>query len=211
LMTIELENGLRILTMTEPGIIGKVGFNSNGLGVCLNILRRDGPLDGLPVHIVLRAVLESPSFETARRRIRAAGGGKASNLLVGDAHGNSANFEFTADGVWEPATSGDWSFHTNHYQTKPVNPNRGSYECSFTRLETSQRLAGGGDGSRRQIIELLHDQSTDWPIHRCFTPHPEIGPLGTVATLLMDLPSRRLSVQRAALDGAKHAFHDCQL
>ena len=55
-----------ILQMTEPGIIGKIGFNSKGLGVCLNFLHLDGydPL-GVPTHVLLRAVLDFHTIDEA--------------------------------------------------------------------------------------------------------------------------------------------------
>lgn len=68
-----------ILMMTEPGIIGKIGFNSAGLGVALNWLTCGQPLFGvrrpawlavadsvgvhqMPVHIRLRAFLDCTSL-----------------------------------------------------------------------------------------------------------------------------------------------------
>ena len=65
--------------ITEPGIIGKIGLNSSGLGVCLNILRINKRLDGVPVHIVLRAVLDATNINDALDRAKASGQGKASN------------------------------------------------------------------------------------------------------------------------------------
>jgi isopenicillin-N N-acyltransferase-like protein len=57
--TIEL-GGRRVDTMTEAGIVGKVGMSSAGVGVLLNILghRDDGPPLGTPVHVLNRMVLD---------------------------------------------------------------------------------------------------------------------------------------------------------
>ena len=55
----------QMLFMTEPGVIGKVGLNSAGVGVCLNMLQCAAPVSG--VHCVLRAVLESPPLLRRRR------------------------------------------------------------------------------------------------------------------------------------------------
>lgn len=59
--TIELP-GRRVLhTLTEYGILGKVGISSAGVAVLLNILhhRADGGGIGVPVHVVARRILES--------------------------------------------------------------------------------------------------------------------------------------------------------
>jgi isopenicillin-N N-acyltransferase-like protein len=58
--TIEHPDGRRVETMTEAGIVGKIGMNDRGVAVLLNILshRDDGPPVGVPVHILCRAVLD---------------------------------------------------------------------------------------------------------------------------------------------------------
>ena len=48
-------------TLTEAGILGKIGLNDAGLGVCLNLLSTtaDGGRDGTPIHVLLRQMLQS--------------------------------------------------------------------------------------------------------------------------------------------------------
>lgn len=44
-----------ILMATEAGIVGKIGLNSEGLGVCLNLLGPEhNTMRGVPIHIILR-------------------------------------------------------------------------------------------------------------------------------------------------------------
>lgn len=59
--TIEHPDGQVIHTLTEFGILGKIGVNSNGLGIMMNLLHHesDGAGMGVPVHIVSRTVLDS--------------------------------------------------------------------------------------------------------------------------------------------------------
>ncbi|MDX6496302.1 MAG: isopenicillin-N N-acyltransferase like protein [Gaiellales bacterium] len=59
--TIEHASGHRVDTMTEAGIVGKVGVSSAGVAVLLNILghRDDGPPLGVPVHVLTRSVLDN--------------------------------------------------------------------------------------------------------------------------------------------------------
>src|SRR6185436_6792371 len=47
------------LTLTEAGMLAKIGMNTLGFGICLNILRSvdDGKRTGVPVHVLLRALL----------------------------------------------------------------------------------------------------------------------------------------------------------
>lgn len=49
-------------TVTEAGMVGKIGLNECGVGVCLNAIRAEGVDYGrLPVYLALRTVLECRS------------------------------------------------------------------------------------------------------------------------------------------------------
>ena len=48
-------------TLTEAGVLAKIGLNSAGLGVCLNLLTSSedtGEVAGTPIHVLLRLILE---------------------------------------------------------------------------------------------------------------------------------------------------------
>ena len=51
--------------VTEAGIIGKIGCNNASIGVCLNALVTKTWQPKVPIHLGLRAVLESSTFEEA--------------------------------------------------------------------------------------------------------------------------------------------------
>lgn len=54
-------DGRRTVTLTEYGIVGKIGINSFGVGCLFNILhhRRDGAgAAGVPVHVIARRLLD---------------------------------------------------------------------------------------------------------------------------------------------------------
>src|SRR3954451_8599161 len=58
--TIDHPGGHRVETMTEAGIVGKLGMSSAGVAILMNILghRDDGPPIGVPVHVLNRHVLD---------------------------------------------------------------------------------------------------------------------------------------------------------
>ena len=58
--TIEHPAGRIVQTMTEYGIVGKLGVCSSGLALLLNILRHkdDGRAIGTPIHVIARRVLD---------------------------------------------------------------------------------------------------------------------------------------------------------
>ncbi|KAI1388169.1 AAT-domain-containing protein [Hypoxylon trugodes] len=104
-----------IAMVTEAGIIGKIGFNSKGVGCCLNAIRCRG-LDKskLPIHFALRAVLESKSREEAVKRVKSSGVAGGGHILVGDATG-STGLECTNLWVKElPVDNQGRVCHTNH-------------------------------------------------------------------------------------------------
>jgi isopenicillin-N N-acyltransferase like protein len=59
--TIEHPDGHAVQTLTEYGILGKIGVSTAGLGLNLNILhhRHDGGPIQVPVHVLARSVLDS--------------------------------------------------------------------------------------------------------------------------------------------------------
>lgn len=86
---------------TEAGIIGKIGFNSKGVGVCLNAIRARGvDPSKLPVHLALRTVLESCSRAAAVDIIKRTGVAGSAHILVADETG-SVGLECTSKGVKE--------------------------------------------------------------------------------------------------------------
>lgn len=104
-----------ITMVTEAGIVGKIGFNSNGVGCCLNAIRCRG-LDPskLPIHFALRTVLESKSREDAVRSVQSLGVAGGGHILVGDATG-STGLECTSLYVKElPMDNEGRVCHTNH-------------------------------------------------------------------------------------------------
>jgi isopenicillin-N N-acyltransferase-like protein len=198
LMQIELSPGHTIRMLTEPGIIGKIGLNSHGLGVCLNILRINKPLDGVPIHIVLRAVLESRTLDDARLAIQKAGQGKASNILCGDQDGNCYDVEFAGDESFLIQPFARFMIHTNHYLARPINPDEGNFRSSYTRLRVANsKTSALTDFSVEAMQTILADRSDcEFPICRPYIADADLQELGTVATIIMDLKARQLHIRR---------------
>jgi isopenicillin-N N-acyltransferase-like protein len=57
---VEQSGGRWFATLTEAGMVGKIGLSSAGLCFGLNFLRcsEDGGLDGVPIHVLLRVLLD---------------------------------------------------------------------------------------------------------------------------------------------------------
>ncbi|MGI9273647.1 MAG: C45 family autoproteolytic acyltransferase/hydrolase [Endozoicomonas sp.] len=196
LADMELENGHRILTMIEPGMLAKIGMNSAGLGVCLNILPADKKLDGVPVHILLRAILECRTLADAAELITLNGCGKASHILVGSVEHQAFAVELAPEKPYFQTLDQPYYLHTNHYLEPGQAVPLASSVCTETRFARMSNMA-------QQIVELnLHGMmyilsSTEppFPILRPYEEHELTGRAGTLATILMDLPGGALHLR----------------
>ena len=115
------------VTMTEAGILAKVGLNARGLATALNFLTCsvDGGLDGVPVHVLLRVLLERCGSATdalellmgarvsasACVTIAVAEPGGAALFAVELSPGGAALVRPDADGLL---------IHTNHFLVPPA-------------------------------------------------------------------------------------------
>lgn len=197
-MRIEQPDGHAIQMIAEPGIIGKIGMNSAGIGTCLNLLRIGQLSVGVPVHIMLRAILDSRSHAEARQVVERAAGGKASNILVGDGNGNGFAAEFAADRVLFHEPDGATVTHTNHYLKEPgLDESEFDLSSSRCRLDVAnQRVDGLSDYGFDQMVGVLSDRSRGpLSILRRYLPHEMVEHIGTVCTVIMELAEGRFHVR----------------
>jgi isopenicillin-N N-acyltransferase-like protein len=201
-------------TFTEAGIVGKAGVNSAGLGLAINFLAtdRDGGLDGVPVHVLCRTILdEARTVEDAIGLVEGAAVCASVCLTVagqsGDGGHRAVALERWPDGVEAVATSTErpWVVHTNHFVREiPAHDLLAAGESAASTTDRLLQLtralerdgALGADGAAALLssrgepglepIFRLDDPSVPWS-QRC----------ATLATILIESPSGRLSVRAA--------------
>ena len=198
LMQIRISERHTIQMLTEPGIIGKIGMNSEGIGACLNILLINKPLNGVPIHIVLRSILESRTLEEAKLAIQKSGYGKASNILFGDREGNFNYVEYAGDERFLKQSRAEFMVHTNHYLARPINPNKGDFCNSYTRFRVAHDKASTlSNFTIDEMKTILTDRSDrEYPIWRAYEPDADLQEVGTVATIVMDLKAQQLHIRK---------------
>lgn len=198
LMQIRISEDHTIQMLTEPGIIGKIGMNSQSIGTCLNILLINKPLNGVPIHIVLRSILESHTLEEAKMAIQKSGCGKASNILFGDQEGNFKYIEFAGDERFLKQSSERFMIHTNHYLARPINPDDGDFRNSYTRFRVANDKASSlSNFTIDEMKTILTDRSDrEYPIWRAYEPDADLQEVGTVATIVMDLRAQQLHIRK---------------
>jgi len=196
-------DGSSLLTLTEAGMLAKIGFNSRGFGVCLNILRSsdDGSRPGVPVHVLLRALLECGSVAEAIAFASKLKFGASSNVLCADASGNTAALEFSPHGLHVIRGADSALCHTNHFLAPEAAKHQASLAPSvstYPRLERIEALTGEHTGkySAEDLQRMLSDES-DGSLSICRRPDPAFAAevsLETVASVVMDLGARVMQV-----------------
>lgn len=206
LMRIVQPDGHTILMMTEPGIIGKIGMNSCGLGVCLNILTLDRVLNGLPVHIILRAILNCKSLAQVNSLLARHDDGKASNIMVADASGNGFDMEFCAETSYLFEPTSNYLLHTNHYLGKGINSEQDpDFASSYARFaKATQILSDSKERSVTTMCGLLSDESDSClSIYREYLPDNSVHELGTICTIVMELAKQNMYIRKGKGPGAE--------
>jgi len=73
----------RMKILIEPGMVGKIGMNEAGVGVCLNFLETPQiKNDGIPVHVMLRGILETRDYNSALNLVSTLPRAASANYLI---------------------------------------------------------------------------------------------------------------------------------
>jgi isopenicillin-N N-acyltransferase-like protein len=176
------EDGHRTLTMTEPGMLAKVGISSAGVSVCLNALTCYEKVRGVPVHLLLRGALEARTAPEAVELVRPPQG-CSGNILLGYGgryldveHANHR--PFVLEGT-EPFA------HANHYLGADITRRElPRHQSSYARQARAAALLSG-PGDLPHVERILGDSEGDHPILRPYADHEEFGLYGTVFRICM--------------------------
>ncbi len=207
LLDVTPDDGPRYLTVTEAGMLAKIGCNQHGLGVTLNILRSfdDGQLPGLPVHILLRALLACDSVAQALEFSRLQPHyTSSSNVLMADAGGAVASLECSprAVRVLEPAQGRLW--HTNHFldqEQAGFDANLVGNNSTIARFGAASELLGAdSEPMNLAAAQMVLSDGRAGFDSICRFPNPAVpaaSRVETVASVIMNLVTRELWVSPA--------------
>lgn len=182
--------------ITEAGIIGKIGLNSSGVGVCLNAIRAKGiDYSKLPVHLALRACLDSKSKGEAVENLLAAGVASSCHILVADTTGGMGLECSHQDVIQLPMSSRGIITHTNHFvKQHPGVEQRIDLPDSLVRLERINHLLSAHNGAldANVIEEMLKDED-GFPVSIC-RQKTDDSTVTTLFSIVMDLNKKSASV-----------------
>lgn len=116
MMNIKQDNGKpTIHLITEAGIIGKTGFNSEGISLYLNALSVDDNPDGIPLHIAMRGILDSSTLSGAISAATKTQLGCCANFLIGHKSGEIIDIEISNNDFDILFPDNGYIVHTNHF------------------------------------------------------------------------------------------------
>lgn len=200
-LNISQEGKPAISMITEAGIIGKIGLNAKGVGVCLNAIRAQGvDFQRLPCHLALRTCLESTSTEQAVAALEKAGVASSCHILVADPE-SAIGLECSHVDLVELTMEKGILAHTNHY----IKPHHGvedlmALKDSRTRFqridhlvrEQTRTLHETGTLELEDIRSMLKDEE-NFPTAICRS-RTEDSSIATLFNIVMDLKNRRAEV-----------------
>jgi isopenicillin-N N-acyltransferase-like protein len=193
------------LTMlTEAGIVGKLGFNSAGLGVCLNAIVTDRLDAGAtPLHVVLRGILDSRNLGEAVHAAARSGIACAANFLVAQ-HGNGAlDIEAVPGDLDVLLSEQDVIAHTNHLTSLRLTGVRclgkTAFPDTYPRLARVRRLLEERHGeidveAAREILRDHANAPSSICRHLDENAEPEGRRIHSVFSLVMNLERRELEL-----------------
>lgn len=204
--TIVQEGGGAITTVTEYGILGKIGINHHGVAVLMNILHHhsDTGSSGIPVHIIARQVLDNATNVADSLKIISSAEVSASTCMTVVApSAEAAMVELWPHGpsVIRAADSDSFLLHTNHFLTTPgrqrdLEPGAAPDTLTrFRQLADLERIHRGKSASlcEADILTALADHHAGASAVCCHASGPEIGlQFATLATIVVDFANTSL-------------------
>jgi isopenicillin-N N-acyltransferase-like protein len=186
--------------ITEAGIIGKIGFNSAGVGTLLNAIKVHGVNPArMPVHFGLRMVLESASATEAVRKLESYGMASSAHILIADAN-TAVGLEFTKS-TFARCLPDELQriVHANHLLLPHPGETdtvwlKDSVDRVATMTENSGKVGAGGHQPSWEEISRLFEDEQNYPTSICREETPK-NASGTLFNIVMDLKEKRAVIR----------------
>lgn len=193
-----------ITMVTEAGIIGKIGCNSAGLGVCLNALGTPDKPEGVPLHVVLRGILDQEKVSDAIEKVNSLKNACAANYQIAHKNGACVDLEKAPTDFEVTYAENGLLAHTNHFITPRLyhinDASRLMVHDTFVRLGRTRFLMNKYNGNIDvDVIKTILTDHVDYPDSICShnDPKDDIGHrCCTVFSIIMDLTEGKILVAK---------------
>ena len=201
LLRIEQPGLPTVLTLTEAGMVGKIGFNSAGVGMVTNFLRHDHRRAGVPFHVILREALNASRLGLAVAAVYTGPRADSGNYLLAHAGGEALDLEATPSDVGFLHPQDGLLVHTNHFLTPRLQAGDVGIVASdhtLLRYGRAVRLlrAQAGQITVETLKSILRDHFNH-PKSICRHPDPgqsEMEHSATLASVIVDLTAAEMYV-----------------
>ncbi len=207
LLKIKQEVKPNITMVTEGGIIGKIGHNNAGLGVCFNALLTDQKSNEIPIHLALRSVLNSYTLSEAISKLKDGQTAASASLVIGKADeskaGLAVNVEVSPFGIDLVGGENGSLVHTNHIispiiKKRLTDMNEFIFDGSMMRYKRAEQLINIAKAEQVPIDETTY---MNWLCDTFNEPEsinhgkndltPEHRQMVTVFSIVMNLSQRK--------------------
>lgn len=190
-----------ILMICEAGMVGGKGLNSEGISICLNATSVGKGKIGVPLHLMMRKVLDSSLATEAIKAV-------SMLLRAGSGAFNIATrsdfemiLEFSPDQFDVIMSKREPLIHTNHYLSPliaPFDKAKSFIPSTFTRYNTMEKWLKKHSGKigEKEIFNLLSNHD-NYPESICYHEDPRITEgerYCSVYAMVMDVTSGKLWV-----------------
>ena len=221
--TFPTSSGGRVTTLTEYGVLAKIGVNDAGLGVMLNMLhheaddqlgRGDRARIGYPVHVLLRTLLEDcRSVAEARDLVGGLTFSASSAVTVVDRGGDAASLETFPGGVGEVKPEDGLLVRTNHFVSAEGEPgceaDRVDDNSWVRRAHLLDTLTAAPPATDADVLAAMADHDPAGPVcrHALHPDDPDLADTATLATVTLDVEHGTLEARRGGpcgrVDGSR--------
>jgi isopenicillin-N N-acyltransferase-like protein len=202
LFYIKPDNGPTMLILAEAGQVGKIGLNEHGVGVVLNILVAGTVEFGIPVHVMLRQIVECQSAKQARDMVMQTPKASASHFLIGDSSGDLYGLELTGQGAAEIKPDNGLLFHTNHYCHPDMTAGdigKLLFLDSVPRYDRAAKLLAEKTKLGVEDLTIIYTNHEDGPSSICRhidESMPDYLHMTTISNVIMDLDTKTMLTTR---------------
>ena len=204
LLRIERRDGPNIITHVEAGCIGRNGFNSKGVGLCINALvsSNDKFEPKVPFHVLCRSILDSESLSEAVGRIVGSERSLSYNFLIACSEGVAVDIELLPEKSFNHILPEDgFIVHTNHFLRiktfddefiKVIPDTLIRYQRVKNLLKAKEKV------DCEDLMNIFRDH-VNYPNSVCRHPDPKLGEddqIATLSSVIMDLSGMRMLITK---------------
>lgn len=203
ILQVDQDDGPNFVMVVEAGMIGRDGFNEDGIAVCGNLLRStlDGSKPGEPVPLIRRRILNSRRLDDALGAVLQAGRAASTNYLITHESGTIVNLEASPGQAYPVYPDQGLLTHSNHFTATAAEVQAIGCDVSPDSLYRNQRARDLlqpkiGDITIEDIQNTLRDH-TGFPRSICRHPDDrdsETQRSASIASIVMDLTDRVMYV-----------------